>query len=392
MKLNTETFQLTEKGRFGTLALIIGAAGLALSAVGFLIDPHQFFHSYLVSYAYWVSLGVGGLFFVLLHHLVGVEWSIVLRRITETVMVTLPVMAVFFLPVIFGMHDLYHWSHPEAVAEDPILQGKSGYLNPVFFIVRTAIFFAVWFVLARLLYRYSIRQDQGENTTSKMHNLSAAGMILFAFTVTYAAYDWLMSLEPHWYSTIYGVWFFAGSILTYLCFTVVFGLFLRGKGVLETAIKTDHYHDLGKLMFAFTIFWAYIAFSQYFLIWYANIPEETIYYLKRWNGSWQTVSLVLVFGHLMFPWLALVSRGAKRNLLFLKLIAIWVLVMHWVDLHWAVMPNHHKDGFHLSWMDVSTMLGIGGMFLWYFFRRFSAQALIPVKDPKLDVSLNHVNH
>lgn len=392
MKLNTETFQLTDKGRFGTLALIVGAVGLVLSAVGFVLDAHQFYYSYLVSFAYWASLGIGALFFVLLHHLVGVEWSIVLRRITETVMVSLPILLIFFIPVLFGLHDLYHWSHTEAVAEDPILKGKAGYLNFPFFTVRTVLYFGIWFLFATLLYRYSIRQDRGENTTSRMHNLSAAGMILFAFTVTYAAFDWLMSLEPHWYSTIYGVWYFAGSLLAFLSFTVVFGLYLRGKGILENVIKVDHYHDLGKLMFAFTIFWAYIAFSQYFLIWYANIPEETIYYLKRWEGSWQTVSLLLVFGHLMFPWLALVSRAGKRNLLFLKLIAIWLLLMHWVDLHWAVMPNHHKSGFHLSWMDLTTMMGIGGIFLWYFFRTYSSQALIPVKDPKLAVSLNHVNH
>jgi len=391
MKLNTETFQLTDKGRFGNLALIIGALGLVLSAVGFMVDRHQFFYSYLVSFVYWTSLGVGALFFLLLHHLVGATWSIVLRRITEHVVSTLPIMLVFFIPIIFGLHDLYHWSHEDAVAEDAILQGKAGFLNAPFFIVRTVIYFGIWTTLAFLLQRYSRKQDNGENTSRQMLKVSAPGMILFAFTSTYAAYDWMMSLEPHWYSTIYGVWYFAGSLLAFLSFMVVFGLYLRKKGVLDQTIKIDHYHDIGKLMFAFTIFWAYIAFSQYFLIWYANIPEETIYYLKRWEGSWQEVSLLLVFGHLMLPWLALIPRATKRNLNTLKAIALWLLIMHWFDMHWAIMPNHLEAGFSPTWMDAATMLGIGGIFLWYFWRRMTAQALIPVKDPHLDTSLQLVN-
>ncbi len=392
MKLNTETFQLTEKGRFGNLALIVGAVGLILSAVGYVLDPKQFFHSYLVSFAYWTSIGLGGLFFVLLHHLVGATWSIVLRRLTENVMAALPIMLLFAVPLALGMHDLYHWSHAEAVEHDAILKEKSGYLNPTFFVIRTVGYFAVWLILARLLNKYSDQQDKGENTTSRLMKVSAPGMILFAFTITYAAFDWMMSLEPHWYSTIYGVWYFSGSLLTFLCFLVIVGLYLRKKGVLHETIKVDHYHDLGKLMFAFTIFWAYIAFSQYFLIWYANIPEETVYYLKRWEGSWQTVSLLLVFGHLTLPWLALVTRAAKRNLLSMKLIAGWLLLMHWFDLHWAIMPNLHPSGFTFSWMDVATFVGLGGMFLWYFWYQVCSRPLIPVKDPQLSESLQLVNH
>lgn len=392
MKLNTETFQLTDTGRFGNMALIVGGIGLAASVAGFSVDKEQFFFSYLVSFAYWASLGLGALFFVLLHHLVGATWSIVLRRIAENVMATLPIMFVFFIPVAFGLHDLYHWSHAEAVKDDPILQGKAGYLNMPFFIVRTVIYFGIWATLAFLLHRYSLRQDRGENTSKQMLKVSAPGMILFAFTITYAAFDWMMSLEPHWYSTIYGVWYFAGSLLTFLSFMVVFGLYLRKNAALENTIKVDHFHDLGKLMFAFTIFWAYISFSQYFLIWYANIPEETVYYLKRWEGSWQVISLLLVFGHLMLPWLALIPRATKRNMNSLKAIAVWLLIMHWFDMHWAIMPNLHKTGFSPSWMDAATMMGIGGIFLWYFWRQMAARAVIPVKDPQLNASLQLVNY
>lgn len=392
MKINTETYQLIDRGRFGTLSLGVGIVGLALSTAGYFADARQFFHSYLVSFAFWTSIGLGGLFFTLLHHLVGATWSIVLRRLSESIMMALPLMFVFFLPLVFGRHDLYHWSHHDAVEHDPILQGKAGYLNTPFFVVRTVLYFGIWFVLAWLLHRFSLQQDRGEDTSKRMLTVSAPGMILFALTSTYAAFDWLMSLEPHWYSTIYGVWFFAGGLLTFLCFTAVLAMFLRSRGVLGETIKVDHYHDLGRLMFAFLIFWAYISFSQYFLIWYANIPEETVYYLKRWTGSWQTISLLLVFGYLMIPWLALIPRATKRHLPTLGLIAAWLLVMHWMDLHWAVMPNLHSEGFSPSWLDAATLLGIGGIFLWYMFLHLSRHALVPVKDPNLGGSLNHVIH
>ena len=392
MKINTETFKLTEPGAFGRNALIAGILGLALSAAGYFVDSKQFFHSYLVAYVFWASIGLGGLFFTLLNHLVGAEWGIVLRRISETIMVTLPIMFVFFIPVIFGFHDLYHWSHPEAVDADPILKAKAGYLNPTFFIIRTIVYFTIWFIFGRMLYNMSIKQDGGDQSNNeKMRRISAPGMILFAFTCTYAAFDWIMSLQPHWFSTIFGVWYFAAGLLASLAFINLFAQVLRRNGVLGEQITVEHYHDLGKLKFAFTIFWAYIAFSQFFLIWYANIPEETIFYLHRWEGSWQYVSLLLIYGHLMLPFLWLIPRFTKRSLPAMAFIGIWLLLMHWVDLYWNVFPNLHEHGFKLSWMDATTMIGIGGIFLWFMWLRLSANSLIPVKDPKLDKSLHFAN-
>ncbi|KAB2881035.1 hypothetical protein F9K33_02210 [bacterium] len=392
MKINTETFKLTEPGSFGRNALIVGAAGLALSAAGYVMDSKQFFHSYLVAFTFWTSIGLGGLFFTLLNHLVGSEWSIVLRRISETIMVTLPIMLVFFVPIIFGFHDLYHWSHADVVDADPILKAKAGYLNPMFFVIRTVIYFAIWFIFGRMLYNMSIKQDGGDQSNSeRMRRISAPGMILFAFTATYAAFDWLMSLQPHWFSTIFGVWYFAGGLLTALAFINLFAQVLRKNEVLNNQITIEHYHDIGKLKFAFTIFWAYIAFSQFFLIWYANIPEETIFYLDRWEGSWQSVSLMLIYGHLMLPFLWLIPRATKRSLPAMAFIGVWLLLMHWVDLYWSVFPNLHEHGFQLSWMDLTTMLGIGGIFIWAMWVRFSKNALIPVKDPKLDKSLHFAN-
>ncbi len=392
MKINTETFKLTEPGSFGRNALIVGILGLALSAAGYFVDSKQFFHSYLVAFVFWTSIGLGGLFFTLLNHLVGAEWSIVLRRISETVMIALPVMFVFFIPLIFGFHDLYHWSHPEAVDADPILKAKSGYLNEPFFIIRTVVYFAIWFVFARALYGMSVKQDSGDQSNNeKMRRISAPGMILFAFTCTYAAFDWIMSLQPHWFSTIFGVWYFAAGLLACLAFINLFAQILRRNGVLAGQITVEHYHDLGKLKFAFTIFWAYISFSQFFLIWYANIPEETIFFLHRWEGSWQYVSLLLIFGHLMLPFLWLIPRATKRSLPAMAFIGIWLLLMHWVDLYWNIFPNLHKHGFQLSWMDLTTLVGIGGVFLWMMWVRMSAHALIPVKDPKLEKSLHFAN-
>lgn len=392
MKINTETFKLTEPGSFGRNALIAGVVGLAASAAGYFLDSKQFFHSYLVAYVFWTSIGLGGLFFTLLNHLVGAEWSIVLRRISETIMVTLPVMIIFFIPLIFGFHDLYHWSHKEVVDADPILKAKAGYLNEPFFIIRTVVYFTIWFIFGRMLYSMSIKQDSGDQSNNdRMRRISAPGMILFAFTCTYAAFDWLMSLQPHWFSTIFGVWYFAGGLLASLAFINLFAQILRKKNVLDNQITIEHYHDIGKLKFAFTIFWAYIAFSQFFLIWYANIPEETIFYLHRWEGSWQYVSLLLIFGHLMLPFLWLIPRATKRSLPAMAFIGVWLLLMHWVDMYWSVFPNLHEHGFELSWMDLTTMVGVGGIFLWALWTRLASNALIPVKDPKLDKSLHFAN-
>jgi hypothetical protein len=392
MKLNTETFRLTDSGSLGTKALLVGAAGLVLSAVGYVMNAEQFFHSYLVAFAFWTSIGLGAMFFTLIHHLVGATWSIVLRRIAEALMVTLPVMIVFFVPLIFGFHHLYEWSRPEVMSEDSLLKEKAGYLNTNFFIIRTVVYFLIWFVVGRILYKFSVKQDSGDHSSDdNMRRFSAPGMILFALSLTYAAYDWIMSLQPHWYSTIFGVWYFAGSFLAVLSFLVIFGLYLRKKEILAESITVEHYHDLGKFLFAFTIFWSYISFSQFFLIWYANMPEETIFYLRRWEGSWMYVSLFQIAGHLMIPFAVLIPRVTKRNFTALKIIALWILFCHWVDLYWNIMPNYSKTGIELSWIDAATMLGIGGIFVWFFWKRYTAEALIAAKDPNFEASLHFAN-
>jgi len=394
MKWDSSTYRVTDPDRYHKTAMIIGVVGLAASIVAYFIDREQLYHSWLTAYMFWFTLAAGGLFFTMLHHLVGATWSVVLRRLAEAIMAVLPFMFIAFLPIIAGLHDLYHWSHADAVAGDELLQWKSGYLNAPFFAIRAVIYFGVWTLLSYLLRKTSLMQDQGHTPDlgSKFVRISAPGMIAFAITFTFAAFDWLMSLDAHWYSTIFGAYIFAGAVVAVLAYMPLIAIYLRKRQVLDAMITVEHYHDMGKLLFAFLIFWAYMAFSQYFLIWYGNIPEETIWFLHRWEGSWKNVSLILVFGHFVIPFFILITRGAKRNLTMLKIFAVAMLVMHYVDMYWVVMPNLHPHGIQPSWIDLAAMMAIGGGFAARFWHSFTSRPLVPVSDPRLQQSADFVNH
>ncbi len=393
MKIDTNTYMLSDVDQRANRALIAGVIGLVLSAVGLFFNAERFYFAYLTGISFWVTIGAGALFFVMLHHIVGAKWSVVVRRLTENMTGTIPVLAILFVPVLLGIHSLYHWSHADVVAQDAALQHKSAYLNQTFFVIRTIIYFGVWGVLAWRLLKVSSEQDEGhsESITPRLKRISAPGIVLFAFTLTFAGFDWLMSLEAHWYSTIFGVYVFSGGLLAALAVLTLVALKLRDHGILADTITEEHYHDLGKLMFGFTIFWAYIAFSQLLLIWYGNIPEETLWYKHRWDvAGWQIISIVLLFGHFAIPFLALITRAAKRNFKVLKAVAVWLLIMHFVDLYWIVLPVYSTEP-HLSWMDVTTVVGIGGIFLWYFWLQTASGPVIPVSDPKLEDSIKFVN-
>jgi len=383
----------SETPHFRKTSFIVAVIGVVFSVLGFFVDSAAFFYSYLTAFVFWTSITLGGLFFTMLHHITGAVWSTVLRRLMESIMQTIPLLALLFIPIIFGIADLYHWSHSDAVLSDSLLQKKAPYLNIPFFLIRTLIYFAVWFLLAHFLYKISLQQDKEFNPIqiTKFRKISAPGIILFALTITFAAFDWLMSLDPHWYSTIFGVYIFAGSFLSTTAFLVVITQAIRKRGFLQRTITTEHFHDLGKFMFAFTIFWGYMAFSQYFLIWYANIPEETIWYLHRWEGSWKYITMVLVFGHFVIPFLGLMTRASKRNLTYLKVMSLWILLMHYFDIYWIVMPVRYAHHFHFSWIDLTTFVGVGGIFLWFMWSKFWGRALVPVKDPHLEESIRLVN-
>ncbi len=394
MKFEKELYQLSGVQKIWKNLIIMGGLVLILSALGLFFNSKQFFYSYLVAWVFWVSLGLGALFFVMLNHLTGAVWGIVLRRLTESVMMVLPYMFILAIPIFIGMHELYNWSNAGIVAADPLLQKKAAYLNVPFFVIRTCIYFLIWFLIAKRLYKASISQDQnpGFDKIQKMRRTSGPGMVLFALTTSFAAFDWLMSLDPHWYSTIFGVYVFSGGLLGSLALFTLIGMYFKKKDVLAKTITIEHYHDLAKLILSFTIFWAYMAFSQYFLIWYANIPEETILYLHRWQGSWKFFSLLLVFGHFVFPFLGLLTRAAKRSMGFVKFMSVWILLMHWIDLYWISLPTYHHHGIHLSWMDFTIFLGIGGIFMGIFLKTFSANSLVPIGDPQLEKSIKFSNN
>jgi hypothetical protein len=393
MEFDNKTYRFTGIGNPGRNSLIIGIIALALSLIGYFIDSGQFFHSYLTAFTFWCTITLGGLFFVMIHYLTNATWSVVVRRIGENIMSMLPVMAVFAVPILFGLGDLYHWSHSDIMQSDHLLEGKSPYLNTTFFIIRVVIYFAFWILLGRYLNKLSLSQDteHHDSLLRKAVKASAPGMILFALSITFFSFDLLMSLDAHWYSTIFGVYIFAGSFLSLLSFMTIYIISLRKKGILAETITSEHFHDLGKLIFAFLIFWGYMAFSQYFLIWYGNIPEETVWFLHRWDGNWKIISLILVFGHFVIPFFVLFPMEIKKNIPVMLVMSVWILIMHWIDIYWLVMPSLHSHGIHFSWMDLTTLVGIGGIFIWRFLRLVYSRPLVPVNDPRLESSIKIIS-
>ncbi len=374
------------------VSLVIGVLGILASVwLGMRAGDGfgRFYESYLVNYAFFLSLSLGALFFVLIQHLTGATWSVVVRRLAEAIAANIPLLALLAIPVILGMSHLYHWTDAGALAHDSLLQGKQSYLNTPFFIARLAFYFLVWGWLARYYHRRSVEQDaSGDvNLTHRMQRISGPSVVVYALTVTFASFDLLMSVDAHWFSTIFGVYFFSGSVVACFALLALVAYRLQGAGFLENTITREHYHDLGKLVFAFIVFWAYIAFSQYMLIWYSNIPEETGWYLRRQTGGWTAVTLILLFGHFLAPFLGLLSRFPKRQMLLLVPGALWVLLMHWVDLYWLVMPTYSETRPPLNPLDLTLFLGVGGLFTALCLWRLGRHSLVPEKDPRLDDSL-----
>lgn len=372
-------------GLAGVLALGASAAGAALVAK----EPARFFQAYLVSFCFFLSLSLGGLFFVMLQHLTRSGWSVALRRLAEVVAVNAVLMVLLFIPVILGMRHLYHWTHAEAAAHDHLLAWKRPYLNVPFFLGRCTFYFALWGVLASYFWRRSVEQDAtGEpRLTLRMERLSAPAMVLFGLTITFAAFDLIMSLDAHWFSTIFGVYFFAGSVAGFVSLLALGVIALQRSGRLTQSLTAEHLHDLGKLLFAFVFFWAYIAFSQYMLQWYANLPEETAWYHARQSGPWKWVALALIFGHFAIPFVGLISRVPKRRPAALAFWAVWVLAMHWLDLYWVITPAFHADRVPFGWLDVGCLVGVGGLFVASAVWTAGRASLRPERDPRLDESL-----
>jgi hypothetical protein len=374
----------------GAVCALLGIVACVILGVA---NPKQFFFSWLVSFLFFLSLALGALFFVLIQYAAQGGWGIVLRRIGETTFATIPVIAALFLPVLLGLHDLYEWSHAEAVANDALLRWKAPYLNVPFFLIRAALYFGIWSFIALLYYRGSRGQDvTGDpGVSARLRRLAGPGIIVLALTQTFASVDWIMSLTPHWYSTMFGVYFFAGSFIGFIALLSVVAAAMLRAGLLHAVISAEHLHDVGKLLFAFTVFWTYIAFSQFFLMWYANLPEETIWYRARMEGSWMTVSLFLMAGHFVAPFFYLMGRTVKRKGTTLAVGGAWLLAMHFVDLYWQVMPTLHPEGVRPSALDVAAFFAIGGCFVSAAGWLMRRQALVPLRDPRLAESLAFEN-
>jgi hypothetical protein len=379
--------------RLPILSAVCAVLGAAVCAILGAANPKQFFFSWLVSFLFFLSLALGALFFVLIQYAAQGGWGIVLRRIGETTFATIPVMAALFLPVLLGLHDLYSWSVPGAAEQDALLRWKAPYLNVSFFLIRAALYFGIWSFIALLYYRGSRGQDvTGDpGVSARLRRLAGPAIIVLALTQTFASVDWIMSLAPHWYSTIFGVYFFAGSFVGFIALLSVVAVAMRRAGLLDTVISAEHLHDIGKLLFAFTAFWAYIAFSQFFLIWYANLPEETIWYMARIEGSWKTVSIFLMAGHFGVPFFYLMGHAVKRRAATLAIGGAWLLAMHFVDLYWQVMPTLHPEGIRPSILDVAALFTVGGCFVAAASWLMRRQALVPLRDPRLAESLAFEN-
>jgi hypothetical protein len=372
--------------RWQQRALIVGVVFTALLIIGFVLDRQQFFHSYLFAFSFWAGISVGSLALLMLQHMTGGGWGLVIRRVLEAATQTLPLIVFLFIPIIAGAHWIYSWTHPEEVQKHAPLQVKAGYLTLPFFTVRAAIYFAIWILLAYLLTRWSRLQDQTADReyTKKMRVLSGPGMILLVFTVTFASIDWFMSLDPLWYSTIFGFVFVAAWALSALAFVIAVMACLVREEPMESFVAQLHFHDLGKLLLALVMLWTYFSFSQYLIIWSADLPEETRWYTPRTSGGWGVIALLVVLFHFAFPFLFLLSRSFKRNARKLVIVAVLILVMRLFDLFWTIAPTWTHEHFHVSWMDVVAPIAMGGLWLAMFCWALTKRPLVPINDPQYE--------
>ncbi|HEX4667079.1 MAG TPA: hypothetical protein VH207_10795 [Chthoniobacterales bacterium] len=393
--LPTPEGEYFENTRFGGLSIIcgvIGLIGIVLSVVGWFVSPVQFSFSWLFGFIFFFTLCIGCLFWTIVHHVVDAEWSVVVRRQLENIALLLPVMGLLFVPIWLLRKNLYRWMDI-APGVDPLLDAKRGYLNWQFFLFRAVFFFVALTIVAYLLRRFSVNQDRDGNPrfTIMMRKAAFIGLPLFALCLTFGAFDWLMSLNWHWFSTMWGPYIFAGTAGSSMALLVLVTAALRKAGYLEGVVTVEHFHIMGKWLLAFTVFWAYIGFSQYMLYWYANIPEETQYYIIRNTESWNVLSWFLVVFRFFVPFALLLPRATKTNLTWLCSISAWIVLMQLLDMYIVVLPALHGTGVHLSIFDFVPLLAIGGTLAFVYLWIIGKTSLFPVRDPRLIESLRLTN-
>jgi hypothetical protein len=373
--------------RLQRTALLAGIVSLGLSGAGGLVSPAQFFQSYLIAYLFWFGIALGSLAILMIHHITGGAWGAVIRRLLESGTRTLPLMALLFLPVLLGTQQLYEWARPDALAHDPILRHKAAYLNVPFFAARAVSYFAAWLILGRYLNRWSLEQDQSLDPapTRRMETLSRGGLLLIGLTMTFAAIDWMMSLEPHWFSTIYGILVMGGQVVSAMAFVIALAAWLAASppAPLARVISRQQFHDLGKLLMAFIMLWTYFMLSQFLITWSGNLPEEIPWYQNRSRGGWQWVAVVLLLSYFVLPFLILLSRAVKQQPRRLAAVALAIIAARVVELCWLVIPAFHPDAVTVHWMDLLALIGVGGVWLWMFLGQLQRRSLVAVHDPSL---------
>jgi len=362
-------------GALGTIALIIGAS----------ISPDQFFRSYLWAYIFFIGISTGCLAWLMCQYLTGGAWGVVIRRPAEAAACTLPLLIAFFIPIAFGIPSLYKWSHVSVVAGDEILKHKQPFLNVPFFLVRAATYLGGWALLAWLLDRWSgLAGRKGPAVARRMlSRISAPGLLFWGFAVTFMAIDWVMSLDPHWFSTMFGLLFVANQGLSSLAFLITVLILLSSSQPMSLILTHRHLHDLGGLLLANVMIWAYFSFSQFLIIWAGNLPAEIPWYQERLRGGWQYVGIVIILGHFALPFALLLSRKVKSNFKLLAGIAVFIQCMRLVDTYWLVIPDATNGPVAVSWVDIAALLGLGGIWLAYFLTQLGKRPLMPVDDSEL---------
>ena len=387
-----QSFNPPNMADFQKRALIVGIVFLlALVACAFL-NSREFFQSYLIGWTFWTGITIGSLALLMLQHLTGGGWGLVIRRSLEAATRVLPLIAILFVPIILGAHSIYHhWMDHEELAKDPVVQFKTPYLNLPFFTIRAVIYFAIWGALAFLLNKWSLEQDRTADNryTKNMRVLAGPGMIALIFSVTFASVDWYMSLEPEWFSTIFGLIWVAAWSLSALAFVIAVMAGLSREEPMKLIVAPLHFHDLGKLLLALVMLWAYFAFSQYLIIWSGNLPEEIGYYLERTHRVWGAIIIAIGILHFAAPFLFLLSRSIKRNPRKLVVIAALILVMRVVDLLWVLVPAFRDHRW--IWLDVISIVGFGGLWLWFFTWQLGKRSLIPINDPQFESTLEQMH-
>jgi hypothetical protein len=383
---------LPELRRYQRQLLVAGSVGLLLSLLGLIVNPTQFYQSYLMAYMLWLGVTLGCLALGMVHQLSGGAWGVVIRRPIGAAARTLPVMTLLFVPVLFGMGRLYAWTHADIVAHDELLQAKHGYLNVPFFLVRVAIYFGAWNAISYFLNAWSLEQDRtgDPRIARRMQRLSAGGLVVYGLTITFASFDWLMSLEPHWYSTIYGALILGGQALSAMAFLIIVLVWLSERPPLDRIVVKAHFHDLGNLTLAFVMLWAYFSFSQYLIIWAGNLPNEISWYAHRLQTGWRFIGVALVVFHFAVPFVLLLSRTMKREARLIVRVAVAIFLARLLDLYWLIAPEFHTTGVVVSWLDIVLPASLGALWLAVFILQLRGRAILPVHDPEFDEALGRI--